>query len=207
MAFHSGRTRVWRAICEHLQDQVGPDADVVELGAGYCDFINNIQGRTRVAVDRDSIAREMCAPGVRFVQSDVTVLDLPSESADVVFASNLLEHLTDDQLAKLFDQLAGVLRPAGKIILLQPNYYYCYRTYWDDYTHVKAFSHVSLCDYLVSKNYQVKLCVPRFLPFSFHSRLPKSYWLTKLYLLSPLRPMGAQMLVVAERRPVADVQR
>ena len=39
----------------------------------------------------------------------------------------------------------------------------------------------------------------KFLPFSFKSFLPKSYWITRLYLASFWRPLAAQMLVVAQR--------
>ena len=41
------------------------------------------------------------------------------------------------------------------------------------------------------------LLLPRFLPFSLKSRLPKSPYLVRLYLRLPLRPLAKQMLVVA----------
>lgn len=206
MAFHEGRTRVWQAICEYLQAEVGSESSVAELGAGYCNFINQIHARAKFAVDRDPTVAEHCADGIQFVHADVTDLPLAANSVDVVFASNLLEHLHDHELEALFRRLDSVLRPEGKLLLLQPNYHYCYRTYWDDYTHVKAFSHVSLCDFLRSRRYAVTRCIPRFLPFSFHSVFPKSYILTKLYLILPLRPFGSQMLVVARRDVRHDVQ-
>ncbi len=197
--FDSGRSRVWRAVCEHLQRYVPRPATVVDLGAGYCDFINQIAAAERYAVDRDPQVRGYCALGVTFLQADVSALPLPDRSVGVAFASNLLEHLTDERLRDLFRELERVLKDGGRLILVQPNYYYCYRRYWDDFTHVKAWSHESLPDLLSGNGYTVERVDKRFLPFSFRSRLPSSYRLTRLYLGLPWRPWAGQMLVVARR--------
>jgi|SRR5579884_874114 len=199
-SYDPDRARVWRAICEYLQRFVPPGAAVLDLGAGYCDFINQIRAERRYAVDINAGAGHFCAPGVQFLCADVTApLGIPAQSLDVVFASNLLEHLTEEQCTAMFQAVDTVLRPSGRIILLQPNYYYCSRRYWDDFTHVKAFSHVSLPDLLRSKGYKVVHVEKRFLPLSFKSTIPKSYALTKLYLHLPWRPLAGQMLVVGER--------
>lgn len=113
--------------------------------------------------------------------------------------SNLLEHLTHAECAALFDRFDELLTSDGKVIVIQPNYFYSHRSYWDDFTHVRAFSHVSLRDFLSSRQLKVVTLDPRFLPFSLKSRLPKSYWMTKLYLASFWRPCAGQMLAVATR--------
>jgi hypothetical protein len=58
---------------------------------------------------------------------------------------------------------------------------------------------VSLSDFLLSRGYKILALEKRFLPFSFKSRIPKSYLMTKLYLASFWRPFAGQMLVVAQR--------
>src|SRR5262249_36548502 len=137
---------------------------------------------------------------VQFLCGDSdALLELPHHSVDVVIASNFLEHLSDQACSNLFVRLENLLKERGRLILIQPNYYYCYRRYWDDYTHVKAFSHASLSDLLVSKGYRVIALEKKFIPFSFKSALPKSYWITRLYLCSFWRPLAQQMLIVAER--------
>jgi SAM-dependent methyltransferase len=124
---------------------------------------------------------------------------ISENSIDVVFASNLFEHFNDEELEAIMLNIKRVLKPNGKIILLQPNIFYAYREYWDDYTHKKAFSHVSLADFLSSQDFQILKVYKKFIPFSLKSRLPKSYLLTKLYLLSPIKPFAKQMLAVAEK--------
>jgi ubiquinone/menaquinone biosynthesis C-methylase UbiE len=198
---HPARKAVWRAICEYLQKFVDPSGTVIDVGAGYCDFINQIRAQTKYAVDtNDKAARQYAASDVRFIQANpIDTVEVPHHSVDAVMVSNLLEHLSPSQCSTLFDRFDDFLKPGGKLIVIQPNYFYCYRRYWDDFTHVRAFSDVSLSDFLLSRGYRILTLEKRFLPFSFKSRIPKSYWMTKLYLASFWRPSAGQMLVVAER--------
>ncbi len=198
-SFDPGRTRVWKAITEHLQRYVPPDGSVLELGAGYADFINQIRAARKHAVDRHPGVARFCAPDVSFRAGESRRLELKDESVDALFASNLLEHLDEAALRDTMAEAGRVLRPGGRLILVQPNYYYCYRRYWDDFTHVKAWSHESLPDFLRASGYALERVDPRFLPLTFKGRLPKSYWLTKLYLALPWRPLAGQMLVVGRR--------
>lgn len=191
------------AICHYLQKYVPPDAAVMDIGAGYCDFINNIRAKVKYAVDCNADAEEFCNKDVHFINSDINDLEIKTR-LDVVFMSNLLEHFTDIQLEKLFYKLSDLLNQNGKIILIQPNYYYSYRSYWDDYTHVKAFTHNSLSDYCVSRGYEVIHAEKRFLPFTMKSHLPKSYFLTWLYLKLPYRPCAGQMLLVLKKGDLGE---
>jgi SAM-dependent methyltransferase len=194
-----GRGRVWQAICEYLQDYVPADGTVLDLGAGYCDFINQIHAAEKYAVDIHPDAARYCASDVRFLCGTLESVDLLPGSLDVVLASNFLEHLTPDQCSSLFDRLDSLLKGKGRLILIQPNYYYCVREYWDDFTHVRPFTHVSLSDFLLYRGYRILRMEKKFLPMSFKSRLPKSYWMTKMFLASFWRPLAKQMLIVAEK--------
>lgn len=205
--YDKGRAGVWRAICEHLQPEVPRWATVLELGAGYCDFINQIKAANRYALDLAPAAAKFCDEGVQFLRASALSIPLPPNSVDLIFASNFLEHLGDTELAMLFGQIRGLLRPGGRLILIQPNYFYAYREYWDDYTHKKAFTHASLSDFLEANGFRIKRTDPRFLPFSFKSWLPRSYWLARIYLRAPWRPRAKQMLVIAELEDDTHVRR
>ena len=193
-----GRAKVWRAIVEYLnQKYVGSAESVLDLGCGYGDFINNIVAKNRTAVDMNPASQGFLEESVRFFCSSADNLSMVDDaSIDLVFTSNLLEHLTDEQLERLASEVKRVLRPGGILITMQPNYYYAYREYFDDYTHKKAFSHESLKDFFVANGFGVTAVEKRFLPFSLKSRLPKTFILTKLYLNSPIRPTAKQMLGV-----------
>lgn len=200
-SFDKSRAKVWRAICEYLQQFVDVQGAILDLGAGYCDFINNIIAECKIAVDCNKESEKYCNENARFYCSPVTSLEfIQDHTIDAVFMSNLLEHLENDQLGKTFQEIARVIKAHGRLIILQPNYRYCFKEYFDDYTHVKAYSHISLCDFLNSIGYNIIRVEKRFLPFSFKSRLPASYYLTKLYLAVPWKPFAKQMLIVAEKR-------
>lgn len=198
--FDPGRAKVWKAICEHIQPFVKPDGVVLDIGSGYGDFINNIKAGKRIAMDYSPESAAHMREGVVFLQQ--SVLDkwnFEEESLDAVFSSNFLEHFTDAELDIILANINSTLKKGGKLLLLQPNYYYAYREYWDDYTHKKAFSHTALADFLESKGFRVLQIEKKFLPFSMKSALPKSYWLTKLYLRSPIKLFAKQMFIVAEK--------
>jgi ubiquinone/menaquinone biosynthesis C-methylase UbiE len=137
---------------------------------------------------------------VRAIVGDGTDLgELDDASFDVVFASNLLEHLERAQSDQLLAEAVRVLRPGGRLILLQPNFRLQPGRYFDDYTHVAIFTDQSLRDYLAAGGWQVEHVAPRFLPLSMRSRGSSLSFLVPWYLRSPVKPLAGQMLVVARR--------
>lgn len=197
--FNKGRKEVWKAICQYLSRYISPQSSVLEIGSGYCDFINNVKARTKFAIDIDENSKKYCDPDITFLNIKATEMEFDENSLDIVFASNLFEHLNDSDLEILTSKIYQCLKQKGKLILIQPNYYYAYRSYWDDFTHIKAFSHVSLTDFLITRGFKIIKTEKKFLPFSFKSLLPKSYYITKLYLKSFWRPFAKQMLIIAEK--------
>lgn len=194
--FDAGRAKVWRAIAEDLQRFVNDEDTVLDVGAGYCDFVNNIRARSKIAVDVDPQAGRHAGPDVRFFAAPIERMSpVDDHSVDVLFASNLLEHLDDIQIGLAIAEFRRVLKQGARVILLQPNFRYAYREYFDDYTHKRIFTDVSLRDLFVAHGFEPVEVVPRYLPMTLKSRLPKSYFLTKLYLMSFYRPLAKQMLV------------
>jgi SAM-dependent methyltransferase len=177
---------------------IRPTDSVLELGAGYCHFINNIQAKERFAVDLwPEVTRCAVAPVKAHVGSVSDLGFLPSGSIDVVFASNLFEHLSQQELASTLKEVKRTLKPSGSIVIVQPNFRYAYREYFDDYTHVAMYSHVSLSDFLRANDFQVVECQPKFLPLTVKSRFPIHPLLIQLYLWFPIKPLGRQMLIRA----------
>lgn len=193
------REILWRTLVRHhFQAQIAPDSCVLELGAGYGHFINNVRAARRIAQDQWPEFGRFLQPEVEShvgAINDLSFLD--DSSVDFVFASNVFEHISQEDFAAVLNQLTRKLTPRGTITLLQPNYRYAFREYFDDYTHQTAYSHVSICDFLQANSYEVLQCVPRFLPLTLKSRLKFSPSLIRLYLWSPVKPLAKQMLVQA----------
>lgn len=196
----ANRETLWATLCgSYFQRLIRPEFHVLELGAGYANFINNVRCRTRTAVDLSSGLPQHVQSGVTAHVGSVTDLAfLPDGSVDFVFASNLFEHLTQAQFAAVLAQLRRKARGGATLNILQPNYRRAYREYFDDYTHVAVYSDVSLCDFLEANGWRVVQCVPGFLPFSLKSSLPVWPWLIRLYLRLPWKPLAKQMFVRAQ---------
>ena len=198
----ASRATVWKAIASHLASWVPPDAHVLEIGAGYCDWINNVAAARRVAVDLWAESARFAAAGVQPLTIDAsTELSMLGKSAfDVVLASNVLEHFAPDVAATAVADVAALLKPGGRFLIIQPNFRYAWRRYFDDYTHRSVFTDVSLPALLRSRGFAIDVVQPRFLPYSLRgARVPIRPWLVRAYLRSPIKPLAGQMLVIARK--------
>jgi SAM-dependent methyltransferase len=193
------RDLLWKTLCaSYFQQRVPLDGCVLELGAGHAHFINHISCEKRLAVDAWDGMAQFVSEGVTAHIGSVTDLSwVPDGSVDFVFASNLFEHLTQADFAETLAQIRNKLRPGGTLNILQPNYRFAYREYFDDYTHIAVYSHVSLGDFLAANGFRVTECYPRFLPLTMKSSLPVWPFMIKLYLMLPVKPLGKQMLLRA----------
>ena len=195
----SRRDVLWRTLWDvYFSKRISPGDCVLDIGAGYGHFINNVAARRRIALDAWPGLAAHAAPGVEMIVGDAADLSaLGDGEVDYAFASNIFEHLPQEKVAAVLAALRRKLSPSGTLTILQPNYAYAYREYFDDYTHCSVWSHVSLGDFLNANGFEVVERRPRFLPLTIKSRLPVSPLLIKLYLRSPIKPMGKQMLFVA----------
>ena len=114
-------------------------------------------------------------------------------------ASNLLEHLKMEEARKLLDRCHKLLNRHGKLILIQPNFKYSFRHYFDDYTHKTVFTDVSLRTIVEKARFSIIRLEPKFMPLTMKSRLPKWRFLIRLYFYLPIRLLAGQMLLIAQK--------
>jgi ubiquinone/menaquinone biosynthesis C-methylase UbiE len=201
------RRRIWKVLCQSFfQPLIGEDRVVVDLACGYGEFINNIRAAKKYAVDLNPDARTHLSSDVEFCLSRADAIEAIADAhADVVFASNFLEHLrTKEECDRVFAEVRRILRPGGRFVILGPNIRYLSAEYWDFYDHCLPLSHLSLEEGLIQSDFAIERIIPRFLPYTTRSRLPQHPYLIQLYLKVPLawRLLGRQFLVVA-RKPAA----
>jgi SAM-dependent methyltransferase len=199
------RERVWQILTRYyFQRWVGHTDTVLDLGAGYCEFVNNIKAGRKIAVDLNPVTSLKAAPGVTIVSQDVaTAWRVETQSVDVVFTSNFFEHLpTKQDLSHCLSEIHRVLRPNGCLLALGPNIRFCFDVYWDYFDHYLPLSDRSLVEAAGIAGFSPELVIPRFLPFTMQGKAPPSSTLIRLYLRLPLawQLLGKQFFVVARKQ-------
>lgn len=194
------RKIVWEEITGYLLKFIKKPNSVLELGAGYCDFINSIKAPDKTAVDFWSGMPKYAASGVKSKVGDVRNLSkIIKGKYDLIMASNILEHLEMDDCMKLLSACKSLLKEKGALIIIGPNWRYSYRNYFDDYTHKTVFSDITLKAILQESGYMIKRVEPGFMPLTMKSRLPKWRSLIRLYFKLPVRLFAGQMLLIATK--------
>lgn len=196
--------RLWKVLCqEFLQNFVSSKDTVLDLGAGYCDFINNIKCKNKIAVDLNPATKEFAHRGIKVLLVSSTKLPQNlTAKIDIVFAGCFLEHLlTKDDLFKTFTEVWRILRPGGRFLILNPNIRFSTSDFWDYYDHFLPLSDRSVAEGLQLANFEIEKIIPKFVPNTIKDALPKSPILLKIYLHTPmLFPIfGRQMFIVAKK--------
>lgn len=198
------RNRTWRVLIDGCFGKyVSPDASVLDLGCGYGEFINQVRCATKFGMDLNSATGKMLNADVRLLQQDCSATwPLPERSLDVVFTSNLFEHLPDKQtLGKTLMQAHRCLKPDGRLIAMGPNIRYLPGAYWDFWDHCLPLTDLSLSEGLRSHGFEIERSVPRFLPYTMVDAPEYPVVLLRAYLALPIFwwLLGQQFLVIAVR--------
>jgi len=194
------RTKVWQVLAPYFGQWAPSSGAVLDLGAGYCEFINNISSRVKYAMDLNPDVHERAGKGVRVIQQDCSApWPLPDAELDAVFTSNFLEHLPDKEaLRRTFSHAYRCLRSGGRFIAMGPNIKYTQGAYWDFFDHYVELTELSLAEGLSNSGFRIEKQLGRFLPYTMSHGRQYPIWTLKLYLTIPaVWPLfGKQFLVI-----------
>lgn len=197
---------LWRVLVhDFFQRYVPRHGVVVDLGAGSCEFVNEVRAARRVAVDLNPDTVTWAGPGVEVLTTRSDRMDdLADVSVDTVFTSNFFEHLpAKADLMTTLAECQRVTRPGGLIVVLMPNIRYLPGRYWDYLDHHLPLTHLSVAEALELSGYEVVESRGRFLPYTVKdAKFRVRPLMVRAYLRLPLawRFLGKQMLVVGRRR-------
>ena len=194
------KDKVWVEIGRYLQRFVDPDAPVVDIACDRGYFIRNVRAKEKWASDVRDVSGSL-PPEIHFVQSDGLALakSLPKGHFGLVFMSNYLGHLaSSDQVIRQLETAAELLRPGGRVVVLQPNIRLTGPAYWDFIDHKVPLTERSLLEAATVAGFQTERIIVRFLPYTTKSRLPQHPALVRAYLCLPVlwRLLGGQTLYV-----------
>jgi SAM-dependent methyltransferase len=141
---------------------------------------------------------------VRFVRANGLELGgmLPGAYFATIFTSNYLEHLaSSDEVVAQLRVAHDLLRPGGRLIVVQPNIRLTGAAYWDFIDHRVALTERSLVEAADLAGLRTVRLITRFLPYTTKGKLPVDPRLVRLYLAVPFawRFLGQQTLYVGER--------
>jgi len=199
----AAKDAMWAEVVHYLARWIPANSAVIDIACDEGYFIRHVAANERWATDLRDV-RAALGDDIRFVQADGRVLStaVPADHFDVAFMSNYLEHLaTPDDVIRQLREARNVVKPGGRVIVLQPNIRYVGAAYWDFIDHRVALTERSLAEAATTAGLTVEHVIPRFLPYTTKSRLPQRSSLVRWYLRFPLawRILGKQTLLVARR--------
>jgi dolichol-phosphate mannosyltransferase len=185
-ADREAKDAIWSVLCRHfIQRYVRAEDAVLDLGSGFGEFLRHIRCARRIAVDIEPLSGRAFPPGTEevLVASDRLSSRVAPDSVDVVFCSNFFEHLGDKQtFLATIAEIRKVLRPGGRLLVLQPNIRFVGGAYWDFVDHHLPLTDRTLVEACESLDFEVVEVIPRFLPYTTRSALPQRPWLVRVYL-------------------------
>lgn len=197
------RTSIWKILVAYFSQWFPKTGSVLDLGAGYCEFINQTNAAVKYAMDLNPDVQELAAHGVTVLQQDCSdSWPFPDGHLDAVFTSNFLEHLADKAaVSATLTNAYRCIKPGGRFIAMGPNIKYLPGAYWDFFDHYVQLTESSLAEALSNSGFIIEKAVSRFLPYtmSFGGWYPT--WALRSYLAVPLfwRIFGKQFLVIGQK--------
>lgn len=120
----------------------GLEAPIIDLGPGRCAFTRQASDKIIAVDDSFAIVDRYKAEGLDIRLG--SAYDLPFEDASVsgLYCCWLLEHL--DNPLRCLTEVRRVLRTGGYTCLIVPSAESLSRGFYDDYTHLRPFTHESM---------------------------------------------------------------
>jgi SAM-dependent methyltransferase len=201
----SAKDAVWREIVRFLERYIVADAPLLDIACDRGHFVRWAQASERWATDIRDMSSALPSD-VRFIQASGLELAsaVPNDYFGTVFMSNYLEHLdSSDAIIEQLRVAVSLVRPGGRVIVLQPNIRLVGPRYWDFIDHKVALTERSLLEAAELAGLRTMDLITRFLPYSTKGRLPSDPRLVRAYLAfrPAWRLLGRQTLFVGERRP------
>ena len=196
------RVQMWEALCRFFERWIPENAVLLDLGCGYCEFINQVRCRTKFGMDLNPDATRFARNATILEHDCSQPWPVDVSSLDVVFTSNFFEHLPskaalESTLAEAFRSL----KPGGRLIAMGPNVRHVPGAYWDFFDHYVALTEKSLVEVLTKVGFEMERCYDKFMPYSAVGKRRYPMLLIRTYLALPTawKIFGKQFLVIAKK--------
>lgn len=200
------RDSVWKVLAPYFGQHCACTGKVLDLGAGYCEFINNCIASEKYAMDLNPEIHRRATEEVTVLQQNCAApWPLPADELDAVFTSNFLEHLPNkDAVLTVLGNAYISLKPGGHFVAMRPNIKYVPGAYWDFFDHYVELTEMSLAEALRACGFEIEKVFARFLPYTMSAGREYPVWMLRMYLALPaVWPMFGKQFLVIGRKPLS----
>ena len=198
------RNLVWKIlIADFFSKWIKKTDQILDLGCGYGEFINNTNCKVRHAMDLNPKGKSLLKKQIIFHNQDCSrPWKISPNSLDLVFTSNFFEHLPNKKAIDCtIGEIKKALKPGGRLIAIGPNISVLKGKYWDFWDHHVALTDQSLCEILQIHDFSKELSVSKFLPYNMVRVRKRPLFLISIYLRFSFiwKIFGKQFLVVSRK--------
>jgi SAM-dependent methyltransferase len=167
-------------------------AKLLEIGVGRPDVLIGFrsQGLEVFGCDISKVSEIACNKEkipFKYVNLDKGRLPYKNELFDVVYSKSVIEHMLDP--LSFVTESFRILKPGGVLLILTPDWEVNYKTFFDDFTHVRPMSRRSM-NLLLSMLDPTELNIYRFRQLPVTWRYPLMNTLSAL--IAPFVPVTAK---------------
>ena len=114
---------MYKILCKNFfQKYTSKESVLLEIGAGYCEFINNIQAKEKIALDLNKDIKKYVNKNIQVIISDSTnLIQIKKDKVEGVFVNNFFEHIEKENIIKTIVEIKRVL----KKMVNYRNHYFC----------------------------------------------------------------------------------
>jgi len=160
-------------INEFYSKSINAGDKLVDLGSGDGSFVKLLKSKNIDAKGYD----------IDSVDFESSKIPEANDSIDFVTCVSLIEHIEDP--SNLLKEIFRVLKVGGILIIVTPNFYYCYREFYDDPTHVNPFTTTKLYSMLKLFNFVDQHILPWIVKKNPKIwRLPMKFFFARYLLLA-----------------------
>lgn len=140
-----------------LRKHINKDSRILDVGCGYGTKMKELLGlgyENVVGVEISSALVDACrTEGLQVFTVDEFDFDVHRESYDLILMSHIIEHFAYQDLVAFIEDYLNCLTPEGLLLIATP---VLNPSFYDDFDHVKPYTHVGILNVFGDGNSQVQ---------------------------------------------------
>ena len=140
-----------------LETHVGRQARILDIGCGFGSKLKQLNdlgyGDVTGVEKNEAIVDAVREQGLNVVSVEDFDLDRNHEAYDVLLMSHIIEHFQYQDLIEFIENYLGCLKPGGLLLIATP---IMNPSFYDDFDHVKPYTHISILSVFGGKQLQVQ---------------------------------------------------